>query len=50
MFYIQRRISPLLAACEGGHIEIAQLLIDKRANVNQLNWVSVTCLVRKQIH
>ena len=32
--------SPLLAACEGGHNEIAKLLVDKRADVNMVDRVS----------
>ncbi len=38
--FIQRKTSPLLAACKEGHTETAQLLIDKGANVNQLDKVS----------
>ena len=34
--------SPLLAACEGGHTETAKLLIDRGADVNQLDEVGVT--------
>ncbi len=44
--FIQHQTSPLLAACERGHTETAQLLIDKGADVNQLYCY----LVRKQIH
>ena len=31
--------SPLSVACEGGHTDTAQLLIDKGANVNQCDEV-----------
>ncbi len=40
--FLQFRKSPLLAACEGGHTETAKLLIDRGADVNQLDKVSVT--------
>ncbi len=39
-----------MAACKGGHTETAQLLIDKGADVNLFDEVSVSYLVRKQIH
>ena len=39
MLYQYER-SPLLAACEGGHTETAQLLIDKGADVNNAGEVS----------
>ncbi len=32
-----------MAACKGGHTETAQLLIDKGADVNQLDLVSTKC-------
>ena len=40
--FLQFGKSPLLAACEGGHTEIAKLFIDRGADVNQLDKVSVT--------
>ena len=30
---------PLIAACERGHSEIAQLLIEKGADLNENDWV-----------
>ena len=40
--FLQYGKFPLLAACEGGHTETAKLLIDRGADVNQLNEVGVT--------
>ena len=40
--FLQLGKSPLLAACKGGHTETAKLLIDRGADVNQLDKVSVT--------
>lgn len=37
--YIQSGRTPLIAACEGGHFEIAWLLIEKRASLNQQDHV-----------
>ena len=37
--------SPLLAVCEGGHTETAQLLIDKGASVNKADQVSTLNVV-----
>ena len=37
----QDGVSPLLAACKGGHKEIAQLLIEKGADVNEGDNVSI---------
>ena len=37
--------SPLLAACQGGHTETAQLLIDKGADVNKASRVSALNVV-----
>ena len=37
--------SPLIAACEGGHTETAQLLIDKGVDVNKTGQVSALILV-----
>ncbi len=34
--------TPLFAACEEGHTETAQLLIDKGSNVSQQSWVCYT--------
>ena len=39
-----------MAACKGCHTETAQLLIDKGADVNQLDLVSVSYLVHKLIN
>ncbi len=38
---LQEGNTPLLVALEKGHTETAQLLIDKRADVNQCNKVYV---------
>ena len=40
--FLQLGKSLLLAAYEGGHTETAKLLIDRGADVNQLDKVSVT--------
>ena len=40
--FLQLGKSPLLTACEGGHTETAKLLIDRGADVNQLDEVGVT--------
>ena len=37
--------SPLMTACEGGHTETAQLLIDKGADVNKAGHVSALNIV-----
>ncbi len=39
LLILQWEISPLLAACRGGHTETAQLLIDKGADVNMCDKV-----------
>ncbi len=39
LLILQDGISPLLAACRGGHTETAQSLIDKGADVNQCDEV-----------
>ena len=40
--FIQAMETPLFAACEEGHTETAQLLIDKGSNVNQQSRVCYT--------
>ena len=35
LFVFQRGRTPLIAACEGGHSENAQLLIEKGADLNK---------------
>ena len=35
----QNRCSPLFFACKGGYSNIAQLLIEEGAKVNEKNWV-----------
>ena len=37
----QAERSPLLAACKGGHSKTVKLLIDKGADVNKVNRVSL---------
>lgn len=39
------RITPLLAACIKGHIEIIKLLIDKRADINKADGYGDTPLI-----
>ena len=40
--FLQFEKFPLLAACEGGHTETANLLIDRGADINMFNEVGVT--------
>ena len=37
--FFQRERTPLIAACEGGHSETAQLLIEKGADLNKRDLV-----------
>ena len=39
MFIFQRGRTPLIAACEGGHSETAQVLIEKGADLNKQDQV-----------
>ena len=43
-YFLQLGLSPLLAACAGGHTETAQLLIDKGASVNMYDKVMKVCV------
>ena len=38
---LQKRDTPLHVACENGHTETAQMLIDRGADVNRHAWAGV---------